>query len=83
VFNKNNNNLIIQNKNNKEINILGNNKRMTESASSAYSTLEGKTIVQRAPSSPAISGRIPIPLQPTYPKARGLVRGVIGSGSRK
>jgi len=61
---------------------------MAESASSASSSLEGKigtTIVQRAPSSPAISGRIPIPFQPNYPKARGLVGGGIigGGGSRK
>jgi len=61
---------------------------MAESASSASSFLEGKigtTIVQRAPSSPAISGRIPIPLQPNYPKARGLVGGGIigGDGNRK
>jgi len=61
---------------------------MAESASSASSFLEGKigtTIVQRAPSSPAISGRIPIPFQPNYPKARGLVGGGIigGGGSRK
>lgn len=74
----NNNNYLILNKN-KEI-----NKRMAESASNA-SSLEGKigTIVQRAPSSPAVNGRIPVPLQPNYPKARGLVGGVIGGGNRK
>ena len=59
---------------------------MAESASSAYS-VGGKvgSSVQRTPSSPAISGRIPvpIPLPPNYPKARGLVGGVIGGGSRK
>uniref|UniRef100_A0A915MM74 Uncharacterized protein n=1 Tax=Meloidogyne javanica TaxID=6303 RepID=A0A915MM74_MELJA len=58
---------------------------MAESASSASSSLEGKigkTIVQRAPSSPAISGRIPIPFQPNYPKARGLVGGGIIGGVR-